>query len=96
MTDVWVLVDSNAYFRLAQSLHPLLKTKIGKSNYRLGVIEALDREYKQSSRLQNKFYWVTQPKYSENRADCFDVNRDQKTAINHAFYFLRGRYAKFS
>ena len=89
MGEAWVLVDSNAYFRLAQGIHPLLKRKFGKPQYYLGVIEELDNEYKKNPRLQSKFYWVSQPKYAENRADCFALTRDQKTAIGNTFFFLR-------
>lgn len=90
MESVWILVDSNAYFRLAQNIHPLLKTPFGKNpRYCLGVIQELDNEYNRSTRLQSKFYWVSQTKYSENRVGCFTLTRDQKSLIDQAFYFLR-------
>lgn len=90
MESVWILMDSNAYFRLAQNIHPLLKTSFGKNpRYTIGVIQELDAEYNRSPRLQSKFYWVSQTKYAENRSECFNLTRDQKALIEQAFYFLR-------
>ncbi len=65
------ILDSNAYFRLALSIHPLLGQKFGKSTnerYVLRVIAQLDDEYNRSPRLQNKFQWVVEKKCRDNRS----------------------------
>ena len=63
------ILDSNAYFRLAYSLHPLLGQAFGKSKarYVLRVIAQLDKEYSRSVRLQHKFHWVRDRKFTMNR-----------------------------
>ena len=40
-----VLVDSNSYFRLAKSIHPLLFQTFGDEEYCLYVLPELDRAY---------------------------------------------------
>lgn len=65
-----ILLDSNAYLRLAISIHPLLWKKFGKDTEAtnvLRVIKKLDSEYLRNPRLQSKFHWVKNPPYVENR-----------------------------
>ncbi len=84
-----ILVDSCAYFRLAKSIHPLLKMPFGEEKHVLGVIRELNEEYKQNPSLKHKFFWVSQPDYAENRQRCFSLNLQQKSDIANTFYFLR-------
>jgi hypothetical protein len=67
MTQFKILVDSNAYFRLARDIHPLLGKPFGQKKYCLYIIEGFEKEYFYSGRLQSKFQWVTETKYTENR-----------------------------
>ena len=55
-----VILDSCSYFRLAQSIRPLLKKEFGKEKYCLGVIKELDEEYEKNPALKHKFFWVNQ------------------------------------
>ncbi|MBW1817323.1 MAG: DNA-binding protein, partial [Deltaproteobacteria bacterium] len=93
-----IIVDSCSYFRLTQSIRPLLKTSFGREKHCLGVIEELDKEYEKSPTLKNKFFWVTQQEFSDNRKDCFSPNTTQRSEINHAFFFIRefARDSQFS
>ena len=93
-----IIVDSCSYFRLAQSIRPLLKTSLGEEKYCLGVIEELDREYKKNPTLKSKFFWVSQKEYADNRKKCFSPTRNQRSEINHALFFIRefARESKFS
>jgi hypothetical protein len=84
-----IIVDSCAYFRLAQSIRPLLKNPFGKEKYCLGVIRELDKEYGKNSSLTTKFYWVKNDEYASNRKRCFVLNTIQKSEINHAYFFIR-------
>lgn len=88
-----ILVDSNAYFRLAQSIHPLLKVTFGEQDYCLYVIKELQEEYDKNPRLKNAFSWVNQPEYKENRSHKLVVSREQQKEIEHAFEFVHD-YAK--
>lgn len=84
-----ILVDSCSYFRLAQSIHPLLKTPFCEEKHVLGVIKELNEEYKRNPSLKHKFFWVEHPEYIENRKRCFSLKQAIKSDINNTFYFLR-------
>ncbi|HHB77446.1 MAG TPA: DNA-binding protein [Desulfobulbus sp.] len=84
-----ILVDSCSYFRLAQSINPLLKTPFCEEKYTLGVIKELNQEHDRNPTLQHKFYWVDQAEYRENRQRCFSLNTEQKSDIKTACYFIR-------
>jgi hypothetical protein len=87
----WILLDSNCYFRLARSIHPLLNAPIYANGPCLGVISQLDEEYHRGQqRLKSKFFWITQSQYSENRnQNYFKAPRDKSGEIENAFYFMR-------
>ena len=55
-----ILLDSNAYLRLANSFHPLLNEPFGKDRYALYLIPEFQKEFDKSPRLANKFGWVNQ------------------------------------
>jgi predicted nucleic acid-binding protein len=85
------ILDSNAYFRLACSLHPLLGQPFGKSQdrYVLRVIAQLDEEYGRSVRLQHKFHWVKGKKFCENRqAEQVKIARKQNREIEQARSYI--------
>ena len=86
------ILDSNVYFRLAISIHPLLGQTFGSSKderYVLRVIAQLDAEYSRSARLQHKFQWVGNPKYKENRmAEQLKVAGKQKALVEQARSFI--------
>lgn len=84
-----ILVDSCAYFRLAQSIDPLLKTPFCEEGHTLGVIKELNKEHDRNPTLQHKFFWVNQPTYRDNRKRCFVLKAEQKSDINNSYYFIR-------
>ena len=84
-----ILVDSCSYFRLAQSIDPLLKTPFCDEGHTLGVIKELNEEHDRSPTLQHKFFWVSKPAYRENRKRCFSLSTEQKSDIKTACYFMR-------
>jgi hypothetical protein len=55
-----ILLDSNAYLRLANSFHPLLHEPFGKDQYALYLIPEFQKEFDKNPRLANKFGWVNQ------------------------------------
>lgn len=83
-----VLVDTNAYFRLAQSIRPLLGKPFGQEQYCLYVISELQKEYDKNPRLKNSFPWVNEPEYAANRSHCLPVTRGQKTEIRRSIHFI--------
>lgn len=83
-----LLLDSNCYFRLAKSLHPLLCHEFGAERYCLYVLPELDQEYARQPRLQTKFPWVQDPEFRHNRQARPQLSRKQQKEIKTAFDFL--------
>ena len=88
MSQCRILVDSNAYFRLAQSIHPLLNVEFGNKRYCLYVIKELQSEYNRNPRLINTFKWVNDPEYVENRSHLLKITREEKPEIRRAYDFI--------
>lgn len=89
MPETKILVDTNSYFRLAQSIRPLLGQFICMgSEYFLYIIKELESEYVSSPRLKNKFSWVYLPEYVENRKNWILKPQKNKAAIDDTFKFV--------
>lgn len=88
MAQSKILLDSNSYFRLAKSIHPLLDVVFGEDNYCLYVLKELDDEFAASPRLQSKFTWVEDPEYVENRGKRLTLAKKEARAIEHTVEFL--------
>ena len=88
MSQSRILVDSNAYFRLAKSIHPLLNVVFGNKRYCLYVIKELQDEYNRSPRLKNAFSWVNDPEYMENRSHVLKITKEEKPEIRRAYDFI--------
>lgn len=84
MAQAKILLDSNAYFRLAKEIHPLLFQEFGREAYCLYVLKDLQAEYDRSRRLQTKFPWVDDPEYRANRCKPLSLSKRQKTDITIA------------
>lgn len=78
MAQSKILLDSNTYFRLAKSIHPLLFAPFGKESYCLYVVKELDDEYRRSSRLRTKFGWVDDAEFRENRKQRLTLSKSQR------------------
>jgi hypothetical protein len=87
-----ILLDSNAYLRLANSIHPLLGQRFGQSEQELNVlrvIEKLDLEYAKNQRLKYKFHWVKDTPYSENRQkERLRITPKQQKEVDQAVTFI--------
>lgn len=88
MSQSRILVDSNAYFRLAQSIHPLLGVEFGAKRYCLYCIKELQDEYNRSLRLKNTFSWVNDPDYVKNRSHLLKLTKEEKLEIKRAYDFI--------
>lgn len=88
MAQAKILVDSNSYFRLAQNIHPLLCRQFGKDELTLYIHSDLNAEFKFSSRLKNKFHWVSERGYAENRRRSINLSKAQKKEIEHTYEYL--------
>jgi len=76
-----ILLDSNTYFRLAKSIHPLLDVEFGKENFCLYVLKELDDEHTRSPRLRTIFSWVNDEEFVLNRKKRLLRSRKQQREI---------------
>lgn len=83
-----ILVDTNVYFKLAQSIHPLLKKEFGAEQYCLYVVKELQQEFDKNPRLRNKYPWVNNSEYSENRSCRLQISRKEVKEIRAVFAFI--------
>ena len=90
MAQKKTLLDSNAYFRRAYNIHPLLFVEFGNDKYCLYIIDDLMDEFKNSPRLKNKFDWVKEKAFAENRSHPVDINSKQKKEISDALSYIWG------
>ena len=88
MAQTKILLDSNAYFRLAQNIHPLLFQSFGEEQFTLYVHNDLTREFKRSSRLRNKFDWVYHPEYVENRKRSLTLSKAERQESENTYDYM--------
>jgi predicted nucleic acid-binding protein len=82
MAQTKLLIDTNAYFRMAKVLHPLLGVDFGPpENYCLYALPDVEKEFENSIELQNKFKWFVQKEYKENRKIQVNISKKQQTEI---------------
>jgi predicted nuclease of predicted toxin-antitoxin system len=95
MPQTKILIDSNVYFRLANSIHPLLQAEFGKEKYCLYVIEEFQEEYEKNTRLKSKFSWVNDPEYKSNRKCKLNLSKKNKQEVMQVFDFIKN-HARYS
>ena len=83
-----LLLDTNAYLRLARSVHPLLFSEFGEDRTCLYLIDEFEREFARSRRLRSKFPWVDEPEYRDNRDVRLQIGRKQRREIKTAIDFI--------
>jgi len=88
MTRTNILVDTNAYLRLAQSLHPLLGRPFGKKSYCLRVLPELEKEYFKNPRLRSSFSWFEETEYAENRKNILRTGKAERKEIEQTYSFI--------
>ena len=88
MAQKRIIVDSNSYFRLAQNIHPLLCQPFGKNDLTLYLHADLNEEFRRSPRLKNKFHWVPESRFVENRSRSLSVTQEQKEEIEVTYDYL--------
>lgn len=87
-----ILLDSNAYLRLAVSVHPLLGQRFGRDKQDqnvIRVIKQLDQEYAKNPRLKNKFHWVKDEPFAENRrTERLNIATKQQKEVDQAVSYI--------
>lgn len=87
MAQAKILVDTNSYLRLAQSVKPLLFAPFGSNEYCLYVIPELNDELDRKH-LKSKFPWVDDPEHRDDRQHYPTLSKKQMTAIKGNFEFI--------
>jgi hypothetical protein len=67
LIDTLVLLDTNAYLRLAKRIRPMLGVTFGQKKYVLTILKITEDEVRRSPRLKYKFPWFDQPDLAEER-----------------------------
>lgn len=88
MNEARILLDSNAYLRLANTFHPLLHSPFGSKRFCLYLTPEFQKEFDKSPRLKNKFGWVNQPEYIQNRKGRLKVSAAQTNDVQTAYSYL--------
>jgi len=90
VTEREFYLDTNAYLRLADMLHPLLKLTFGQPQARLRTIPDVHDEFKRSIRLQTHFSWAMDQKFCEDRKASFPriSVATRKQIVNARAYLL--------
>lgn len=82
-----ILVDTNAYLRLAKTIRPLLFMSFGEQDYCLYILPELNDELK-NRRLQTKFAWIEESEYQENRRHTVTISKKQRRSIEQTFEYV--------
>lgn len=84
-----ILIDTNAYLRLAQTIRPLLGKSFGKEKFTLYIHKRFEEEINKSQRLKSKFYWVNNVEYVGNRKKRLVLSKQNLKEIESAFEYIR-------
>ncbi len=87
MAQSKILVDTNAYLRLAKTIRPLLFVPFGDSEYCLYIIPELNDELNYK-RLSSEFSWTSDEEYEENRKHFPKLSRKQQRSIEDSFQHI--------
>lgn len=78
-----VLLDTNAYLRLAKRVRPMLGVKFGQKEYVLTILKTTEDEVHKSPKLRHKFPWFDNPELAEERlAKQVRLKKDEKELLN--------------
>ncbi len=88
MPQTKLLLDTNAYLRLAYSIHPLLFVSFGKEEFTLYLIKDFQKEFERQQRLKRKFPWVNDEKFKKNRCKYLTLSKQNIKDINLAETYI--------
>lgn len=86
-----VLLDTNAYLRLAKRVRPLLGKKFGQKDYVLTILKDVENEVQRNPRLQHQFPWFGEGDLASERvAHTPRLNSGEKETLDAAASVLHG------
>ncbi len=85
-----VLLDTNAYLRLAKRIKPLLGVEFGQKQYVLTILKDVENEVQQSPRLKLRYPWFDDPALEQERlSKQFRLSKGEKQQMQAATSVLR-------
>lgn len=86
-----VLLDTNAYLRLAKRVRPMLGVVFGQKKYVLTILKDVEEEVHRSGALKFKFPWFDGEDLAAERvAKQIRLSADEKSQLSAAQSVLRG------
>lgn len=86
-----VLLDTNAYLRLAKRIKPMLGVKFGQKEYVLTILKDVEDEVQRNARLKFQFPWFSNPELAAERlAQSIKLSRDEQAELKAATSVLHG------
>jgi predicted nucleic acid-binding protein len=86
-----VLLDTNAYLRLAKRVRPALGIKFGQKGYVLTIHKVVEDEVHRNPRLKSKYPWFSANEFAAERlAKRIRLSEDEKQRIEAAQSVLYG------
>ncbi len=84
-----VLLDTNAYLRLAKRIKPMLGVKFGQREYILTILRDVENEVHRSARLRFQYPWFDNPDIADERlAKGINLSADEKAQLKAAASIL--------
>ena len=85
-----VLLDTNAYLRLAKRIRPMLGVTFGQKDYVLTILKQVEDEVHANSRLRFLYPWFDNPELvNERLATRVRLSKDEKEQLDAATSVLR-------
>lgn len=86
-----VLLDTNAYLRLAKRIKPLLGVAFGQKNYMLTILKDVETEVQRSPRLKELFPWFEDAGIAtERNAKTMRLSKQEKEDLDITVSVLQG------
>ncbi|WP_294375902.1 DUF4411 family protein [Pseudacidovorax sp.] len=86
---MFVLLDTNAYLRLAKRVRPAVGIKFGQKQYVLTIHKIVEDEVHRSPRLRERFPWFDGEEFAEERfAKQIRLSAEDKEAVDAAHSIL--------
>lgn len=86
-----VLLDTNAYLRLAKRVRPAVGVTFGQKGYTLTILKAVEDEVHRSARLKAKYPWFDNDEFvNERLAKQTRLSPGEKLSIQAAQSVLHG------
>ena len=90
-----VLLDTNAYLRLAKRVRPLLGKKFGQKDYVLTILQDVENEVRRSPRLRHDYPWFDAATLATERlAHTPRLNAQEQATL--AATWIEARHSAFS